>query len=73
MKTRTKGVFGAAACLAVAAGAAALLAPAEAQARRPRNPPCPNCQPTIELAPGIVCTLVDCGFDCVYVCPFPFP
>ena len=37
---------------------------------KPKPPPC-DCPETIELPNGTVCVLTDCGFDCVYVCPFP--
>ena len=46
------------------------LTPGDALAKgKPKPPPC-DCPEEIETPLG-PCVLVDCGFDCVYVCPFP--
>ena len=39
--------------------------------KKPKPTPC-QCAETIELPDGTVCTLEDCGSDCVYACPLPF-
>ncbi len=63
---------------AIAVAAYAALAPETALAGKggkgggpPPPPPC-DCPEEIVLPDGTVCTLDDCGFDCSYVCPFPF-
>ena len=53
----------------IALGVAALVVPTDAWAKRPPAP-CTTCAPTITLGDGRVCTLVACGSDCVYQCPF---
>lgn len=58
--------------VALLVGAGVLLTPSDAWAKGkpPKGPRCTTCSPTIEIG-GVVCTLEDCGFDCVYTCPFP--
>ena len=64
-------------CLAV--GAYALFAPGTAVAGKGGGkggggtPPACGCAETIVLPDGTVCTLEDCGLDCVYSCPLPQP
>ncbi len=62
------------ACLLMAfvLGTSALLLSSDAMAGKggkgggkPKPPPC-DCAPTVGP-----CVLEECGFDCVYVCPFP--
>ncbi len=48
-----------------------LMASPDAVAKKPAPPPC-NCPDPLVLPGGLVCELSDCGFDCVYTCPFPF-
>jgi|GEM_PF-3298659 len=68
---RIVGTLGLVALMAVAF--CAIVAPTTAMAKgKPKPPPC-DCPETIDLGNGIICTLVDCGFDCVYSCPLPFP
>lgn len=56
---------------ALVVGFCAIVAPNTALAKgKPQPPPC-DCPETIDLGNGIVCTLVACGSDSVYSCPFP--
>jgi len=47
-----------------------LFTPSDALGKgKPKPPPC-DCPETIP-GPFGDCVLIDCGFDCVYACPFP--
>ena len=71
MRSGLKTLSGFAFTMAVIFGIYLLLTPTSTFAKgKPKPPPC-DCPETIELPNGTVCTLEACGFDCVYVCPFP--
>lgn len=59
--------------LALVIGVAVLVTSTQTLAKGKPQPKCPQCQPTITLPDGTVCTLVSCGSDCVYSCPIPAP
>lgn len=67
MRSGLKTLSGFAFTMAVVFGIYLMLTPTAtlAKGKPPPPPPC-DCAPTIGP-----CVLVACGFDCVYLCPFP--
>lgn len=70
MKKNTTLWGGAVIAMMALIGAYVAITPSDALAKgKPQPPPC-DCPETIDTPLG-PCELVECGFDCVYVCPFP--